>query len=195
MADAALGPWYSKTTEVDRITIGSAAQIPGYGKNTPPAIHIQTDTTWPIKYWDGLTWQNIGLGTDPTGNAAVTTINVGKPINKSRITIGTAAQRPVYAQGSDQALHFLTVTTWTLSYWDGNSWDTVFLIGDPTGDAVLSDFQARAGINRITVGLAANRPTYWVGAPVAMHFQSDTAYPISFFNGSAWVNISLLAAP
>lgn len=195
MADATLGPWYSKATEVDRITIGTTTQIPGYAKNTPPALHFQTTTTWPIKYWDGLTWQNIGLGADPTGNATVTAVNAFKPINKSRISIGASTQIPQYAQGSDQALHFLVNTNWMLSYWNGNVWANVFILADPTGDAVLSDFHAHAGINRITVGVAALRPVYWVGAPLAMHFQSDTTYPISFFNGSAWANISLMAAP
>lgn len=201
MADATVNSFDTKTNCVQRITIGTAAQRPLYAKNTPLAIHFQCDTTWPISYWDGLTWQNAGLGADPTGNATVQTYNVGKHIHLNRITIGTAAQRPGYSPGSDQALHFLTNTTWTLSYWDGSTWQNVMLLGDPTGDAVLSAWQSGAAgspggkISRITVGVAANRPVYWVGAPLALHFQTDTAYPVSFFNGSAWVNLSLMSAP
>lgn len=42
---------------------------------------------------------------------------------------------------------------------------------------------------RITVGLAANRPAYYKGAPCALHFASDTPYAISFFDGVSWQSI------
>jgi hypothetical protein len=196
MADAAFAAWSSQQ-EIERVTIGTVTQRPDppKGLGTQRAIHFATTTPWGISVWDGASWQNVGVCADPTGNVTITTENARKPIDKSRITIGALAQRPGYAAGSDQALHFLTVTTWTLSYWNGVAWASVSLLGDPTGDAVLSLFQARAGITSILAGTAAQRPSLWAGAPNMLHFATDTPYAMSYFNGSAWASIALMTGP
>lgn len=194
MADAALTGW-AAAQNVERVTIGSAAQQPDYPKKSAFALHFLTDTPWGLMIWDGNSWQEMCVGLDPTGDAVVPPQHAGKPIHLNRITIGALAQRPVYPADSDQALHFLTATAWPLSYWNGDTWADVFLSNTPDADAVLQAYKVTEGIKRITAGIVTTRPAYWAGAPAALHFATATPWGMSFFNGTAWADISKYSTP
>lgn len=196
MADASISAQLA-ALPIERVTVGTTTQRPDTGKLGSRALHFATTTTWGVSTWDSGAWQNVGLLGDPTGNYTQPAFHAAKPVSLTRIQIGTAAQREDYSIGSDPAIHFATATPWAVTYWNGQAWANIALGGDPTGNAAVSSlFQVRKGLMAIYASVAANRPSFWPGAPSnVLHFASDTPYAISLWNGSTWANICLMSAP